>query len=137
MVDVGRRISQIREALGWKAAHLARLARIHRTELHHLENGAKPKVTAAVMWRVVEALAAGRRESPGVLYEEIWTGRKPEPAPGSLLAVQARLEDAEHVLMTLVERAAESRTSSDASTPSPGARGRPGPRRGGSSRRSS
>lgn len=140
MQDVGRRISTIREALGWKAAHLARLAQIHRTELFHLEAGSKPKVTAAVMWRVVEALARGRREPAGLLYEEIWTGRRPSPPAGTLFAVEARLAEHEQALMDLVERLPRTGGSSppsSGSTGSPEGGGRAGRKPGRSPRRSS
>lgn len=127
MQDVGGRITRAREARGWTPAHLARSARIHRTELFHLEKGAKPKVSAAVMWRLCQAL--------GMPFEEIWAGQKPAAVPQSL----DQLALVSHQLQLVLAQLLSDRSSaaSPASTPSPTAADPTGTRRGRSSRRSS
>lgn len=127
MSEVGRRITLIREALGWTPAHLARKAHVHRTELFHLERGQKPRVTAAVMWRVARAL--------GVTFEELWTGQKPAASPPSIEALTRAVAQTNTELARLLS------TSSSATSPgsisSPEDKDRGGRTRGGSSRRSS
>lgn len=124
MLEIGRRITSTREALGWTSAHLARLAHIHRTELFHLERGAKPNVTAVVMWRLVEALARGRHEPVGLLYEEVWTGRRPSAATGPLLALELerRLRATEEQVLGLLEGSSP-RSGASTLRPAGGARG--------------